>query len=635
MKKIKLLNYLFVLLTVAVFMIASCGGGDSDAEDDQDLDTETQEEQGDLVISLTDAPGDFVCYTVDVLSLTLTRANGAQVTALPLETRIDFSQYTEMTEFLTIATIPSGVYVDATMTLDFADADIWVEDEDGDQVQVETILDTDGNAIDTIEMTVQLDDQNSLVIAPGVPAHLLLDFNLETANQVDFDDTGIPTLIVDPFMVADVNRTDIKLHRIRGLLNEVAVEDSSFSVYLRPFYCALTGAHGLFGLHTVVTTDDTAFDINGEQYVGEDGLVAMDDLTALTAVVAVGDLKFDPLRFEAREVYAGSSVPGGEFDAVQGSVVSRQDDTIVVKGATLIREDGTIIFNDQVTVEVGEDTTVTRQFPDDPDDTFNKDDISVGQRVVFLGELDDTDIMSLSMDATEGHARMLITVVRGTVKAIDEENPTAQLILDAQSINHRRVEDFDFSGTGDITENDAQPDNYEIYTGTMSLGTLDTEIPVKVRGFVQPFGDAPPDFNAQTIIDVADVRAFMKVNWIPASSEAFSEISADGLTLDLDNSWFFHHVIRGWVITDLTDLEQTPMVVPQEDGTGLFVIRYNTIVQASLDFEEFIDDLQGYLEDGAVVMSLHCVGEFDDSTVILQADSIDVQLRQSIIGSSQ
>lgn len=69
MKKIKLLNYLFVLLTVAVFMIAGCGGGDSDAEDDQDLDTEeTQEEQGDLVISLTDAPGDFVCYTVDVLS---------------------------------------------------------------------------------------------------------------------------------------------------------------------------------------------------------------------------------------------------------------------------------------------------------------------------------------------------------------------------------------------------------------------------------------------------------------------------------------------------------------------------------------------------------------------------------------
>jgi hypothetical protein len=359
MKKINLLHYFLVLLTLAIFMISGCGGGDSGSEDAQNTE-DTQEELGDLVISLTDAPGDFVCYSVDVLSLTLTKANGAQVTTLPQETRIDFSQYTEMTEFLTVASIPSGVYLDATMTLDFTDANIWVDDENGDPVQVETILDAEGNPIDTIEMTVQLEDQNSLFIAPGVPAHLLLDFNLEAANQVDFDDAGIPTLIVDPFLVADVNRTNTKLHRIRGLLKEVSLDDSSFSVYLRPFYCALTGTHGLFGLHTVVTTDDTVFDINGEQLVGKEGLGAMDSLTSLTAVVAIGDLKFDPLRFEAREVYAGSSVPGGDLDAVEGSVVGRQDDAITVKGATLIRDDGTIIFNDHVTVEVGDDMIVRR-----------------------------------------------------------------------------------------------------------------------------------------------------------------------------------------------------------------------------------------------------------------------------------
>lgn len=82
------------------------------------------------------------------------------------------------------------------------------------------------------------------------------------------------------------------------------------------------------------------------------------------------------------------------------------------------------------------------------------------------------------------------------------------------------------------------------------MGTLDADVPVKVRGFVQPFGEAPPDFIAQTIIDVADVRAFMKAHWLPASNEAFSEISADGLTLNLNNSWFFHHVFRGLVIRE-------------------------------------------------------------------------------------
>ena len=68
-----------------------------------------------MVIGLTDQEGDFHSYTVDVLSLTLTKLNGAVVETLPLNTRIDFAQYTEMTEFLTAATIPSGVYVKAQM----------------------------------------------------------------------------------------------------------------------------------------------------------------------------------------------------------------------------------------------------------------------------------------------------------------------------------------------------------------------------------------------------------------------------------------------------------------------------------------------------------------------------------------
>jgi hypothetical protein len=53
-----------------------------------------------VVIALTDAEGDFASYTVDVLSLTLTTANGAVVETLPLSTRVDFARYTDLTEFL-------------------------------------------------------------------------------------------------------------------------------------------------------------------------------------------------------------------------------------------------------------------------------------------------------------------------------------------------------------------------------------------------------------------------------------------------------------------------------------------------------------------------------------------------------
>ena len=171
MKKAKWLRSFLAMGLIIAVMLTGCGGGSSDATPTAG----TQSGDGEVVVSLTDAPGDFACYTVDVLSLTLTKANGAQISALPLQARIDFSQYTDMTEFLTAATVPSGVYVAATMTLDYSNADIWVEDENGDPAQVATILDTDGNPVSTLTVTVRLEDRNRLVIAPGVPAHLMLD----------------------------------------------------------------------------------------------------------------------------------------------------------------------------------------------------------------------------------------------------------------------------------------------------------------------------------------------------------------------------------------------------------------------------------------------------------------------------
>jgi Domain of unknown function (DUF4382) len=618
MKKAKLLYGGLAMVVMAWFVITGCGGGGATGTAD------TTQQDGQLAVSLTDAPGDFANYTVDVLSLTLTKANGAEVSTLPTQTRIDFSQYTDMAEFLTVASVPSGTYVAASMTLDYSNADIWVENPSGEQVKVGTILDSDGNPVTSMAMTVRLDDRSRLVIAPGVPAHLQVDFNLEATNQVSFDEDGTPTLTVDPFLVADVNRTDSKLHRLRGLLDSVSVDESSFSVYLRPFFCPLASVQNSFGARTVLTTAATLFDINGDQYVGQDGLTALAALTPLSAVVAIGDLKFNPLRFEARQVYAGSSVPGGTLDVVEGNVVSRRDDTLTVRGATLIRTDGTVLFHDLVTVQVGPDTAVSRQFSTD---TLDKDDISVGQRVAFAGQLSDTDPMALTLDATAGYARLKITTVRGTVVGVDAGNATAQLTVDAQSISLRPVENYDFTGTGIDAAHDADPGNYEINTGTLDLGTLAGDAPVKVRGFVQPFGQAPADFNAQSIIGVADVRAFMKVQWMPPSDGVFSGISTDGLVLNLDPVGAFHYLVRGWVVTDLTDAVQAPAVVPRADGTGLFVIRYHGAVQVVLTFDDFIDALQGYLDDGAAVHNLGAVGAYDDATAALTADMVDIQLK--------
>ena len=617
LNQIRSLKFLAVIM-VTVFSLLACAG------DGNDTGTDDSDQSGDVTISLTDAVGDFATYSVDVVSLTLTKANGTEISSLPLSTRIDFTQYTDMTEFLTVATVPSGVYVAATLTLDYTNADIWVEDEVGVLVQIQEIVDEDDNPLILVEMTVQLEDRNQLVIAPGIPMHLQLDFDLQATNKVEFEEPDDPKLIVDPYLVADVNRVSSKIHRLRGLLDEVIPEEQSFTVFIRPFYTALTGKHHRFGRMTVVTDEETLYDLNGGTYQGEEGLKAMQDLDPLTAIVVLGDLKFNPSRFDAKQVFAGSSVPWGDQDVISGTVIARQDNELTVKGCTLVQDDGSIIFHDTVTVTVGDETRVTRQLSNQ---SFTIQDISVGQRVTIFGTLTQDQPLNLALDATQGRVHMKLTTVRGTVIEVDEDNPVAQINLDLQSINRHRVTIFDFSGTGIDPTYNADPSDYEVNTGALDLNKLELGDPIKVRGFVQPFGAAPPDFNAQTIISVADVRAFMKVKWQPASMEAFTSILPDSLTLNLDGVGWPHHVYRSWVATDLTELDQPTTIQPLEDGSGLFIIHYGSVFELFLNFEDFSADLQNIIEEGWAVHKVWARGAFDDASATLTANMVDVHLK--------
>jgi hypothetical protein len=600
---------------LVLFGLYGCSGGGDDSSI-----TSQESEFGDVAVSLTDAPGDFATYTVDVLSLTLTKANGTKVSTLPLETRLDFTQYTDMTEFLTAATVPAGVYVAATLTLDYGNADIWVEDDAGGTVQVafENIVDENGDPVTTLEMTVQLEGRNRLPIGPGIPAHLLLDFDLNATHQVNLDDPQSPMVTVEPLLVADVNRTGLKIHRVRGALNEVDVDQSTFSLFLRPFYCPLSGSHQHFGTRTVTTTSETVFEIDGAQYVGEDGLDTMAALDPLTAVVAMGDLKFDPLRFEAKQVYTGSSVPGGTKDVVRGNVISRLGDVLTVKGATLIRGENSVVFNDEVTVNIGEETIVTRQLSADPIGTYGKDDISVGQRVVIFGILvQEGENLVLDADTSDSHVRMVLTTVRGT--ALSRDDAAESLTLGLETIDRRSVELFDFTGTN------TDPENYQIYTGQLDVSQVEINAPMKVRGFVESFGAAPPDFNAQSVVLATDLRALLNIHWNPATDAAFESVSKDELILNLEGATHSHHVFRGWARTDLSNLETPISLVSGDDGRGTFVIRYGDgSSQIFTEFEGFAQALNDDLEGNIKVKKLHASGDFDSTGAVLTADFIDV-----------
>src|SRR5262245_56268421 len=168
-----------------------------------------------VLIALTDADGDFLSYTVDVVSLKLKRPNGTVVETLPATTRIDFAQYVDLTELLTAGTVPNAVYSAATLRLDYTNANITVE-KAGMPVAAQAV-DASGAALGIVDVSVTLDNRHYLVVGPGRPSLLTLDFNLAASNVVDL----VPTpakVTVTPALVASLDFVEQKDLRVRGPL---------------------------------------------------------------------------------------------------------------------------------------------------------------------------------------------------------------------------------------------------------------------------------------------------------------------------------------------------------------------------------------------------------------------------------
>ena len=162
-------------LLIAALLLVACGGGAGTTESVTQPtvtcdpnDPSTHSECGTVIVGLTDLDGDFLNYTVDVKQLTLETAGGRTVATLPRSTRINFTDYVDLTELLTVATVPPDTYVSGTITLDYADAEVFVE-ADGNAKQA-VVTDLDGNALGQTELKIVLPDQDQLVVRRGLPA---------------------------------------------------------------------------------------------------------------------------------------------------------------------------------------------------------------------------------------------------------------------------------------------------------------------------------------------------------------------------------------------------------------------------------------------------------------------------------
>lgn len=591
-----------LLVTTFVLGLAACGGGSGGGSGSMAPSGCTSSSCGDVYLGLTDADGDFLTYTVDVLSLSLKKANGASVETVPAAPRVDFAQLVDLTEFLSAATIPNGDYVEGSIRLDYTNADIEVDV--GGTATPARVVDDAGNPVGVVDLAIKLDNRNHLVVAPGRARFLELDFDLAASNTIgDLTQSPVPVTL-RPFVVTSVEPVAGKEIRVRGPLVSVDTAAGSYVADIRPFH----RPSGNFGRVTVHTNDQTMWEIDGVPQTGAAGLTALAAEPAGTPTAAFGRFTTADQTFMAARVNVGSSVESAQFDAIAGSVTGRSGDTLTIRGVTLDRRDGSVKFlRGDATVELGANTKVTAE---GGASLLTIDAVSVGQRIRAFGDASVEDSSGdVTIDATAGRVRLRVTNLIGFVKSADPGN----LTLDVQAFDGHRASIFDFTGTGSSAATDADAANYEITTGNLNLNLLMPGSPARVFGFVTPFGMAPPDFNGRTVVDYQQVPSFLGVGWQPGGTSApFSSMSTTGLTIDATNPALGvrHHIVLAFQSIDITTLATPVTLMPDVAKPGTFAIGKPREVEVFSEFGDFVTALTTELA-GANAVGLAASGHFD------------------------
>jgi hypothetical protein len=569
-----------------------------------------------LLVGLTDAEGDIISYSVDVEALSLERADGDVVEILPATTRIDFAQLTDLTELVSAVFLPPGNYVGGTIRIDYSAAEIFVE-AGGDIVTAEPVDDA-GGALGSVNLRIDLPEDDQLVMTRGRAAFLSIDFDLAASHDVDTT-VSPPRIMTEPFITAELEPADDKELRVRGALVEVDLADQSYDIRVRPWH-RRSGDHGPVTVHT---TDTTNFEFGDQVLVGAAGLAELATLGEGALTAAFGTLNLSDRSFTAELVLARDGVEGDRLDAVHGNIVARSEDLLTVRGAFGVHRGDRARFHRTVFVQLGPETSVFKV--SDRDGDYDKDDLSIGQRIVAFGQFDEATLapdIAPILDATNARVRMHPTHVSGEVVDII----TGQVTLNLRGIDRLGIDHFDFSGTGISEDLDANPESYEVATSSLMLDSLTVGRPARIAGFPTRFGTAPPNFTANSLVSHDHMRAVLGLGWVaPGTNAPFLSMGADGLVPDLSNEDIGgrHHMKIGREIIDLFDLSAAPTISPTE-FRGLYSLHEPGHVELFRDFSEFVEELSLRISNSDTVRSIAAYGTWDE-------DASDLDARKAVV----
>ena len=596
--------------------LAGCGGGGSSSANAvaPAAPSTPPAQTGEVAVAVTDAEGDFLVYEVEVVRIELTRQDGGAVQVIPASSRIDFADLTELSELLTVATVPAATYASIDFVVDFDDAVVMVQDDAG-EIREATLQDADGDPLGEQAVSLRLDEAQPLRVGPGTIARVSLDFDLDASNEILSFDPAV--VAVSPFVLASAEFDETRDLRIQGVLQAVDADDV-VSLEVRPW----RRRPAMVGEASFVTDDETIWEIDDAALVGAAGLEALRDVAVGTALAVRGEV-IDG-RLTADTVLAGTAVPGVGGDVLAGTVLGREGDTLTLGGVRVHAAAGPDRFLRRATLVVDASTMVIERANGGAEAQTDAV-LSVASQVIApaLELAPATESEPVAFDGTGATVALRRSALTAEVASADP------LVVDLVTLSGRRPGAYDFAGTGSEMATDADPAAYEIDLGVLSADDLEPGELIRVRGLVADFGAAPADFAAESLIDVAsDSRAArLRANWasVGGTTTALSAISDGGFELDLSDASASLRV-RG-VLRNVLPEDGTVRIEPAADGPMLFTLQAGDAGEILIheSFDSFAAGLLDGLDEGASIAGLTVEGRYDRGLGVLEAQRVRVR----------
>jgi hypothetical protein len=276
-------------------------------------------------------------------------------------------------------------------------------------------------------------------------------------------------------------------------------------------------------------------------------------------------------------------------------------------------------------VTVGSGTTVTE---DGQPGTFTADDISVGQNVRISGTSGTGTSGITTLDATAGTAFLLPTGGVGLVTGTANGSVT----VDLQQLGNVNASALDFAGTGTASQQDATAASYQVSVpSSISTASAGNGVAVAFTGFVTPFGSAPPDFAALTLINYGETQTLFDARWAsPGTTAPFATLTDSELALSQAKLQASSQssVRIGWVTVGASTLSGGLQLVPDTTGTAPQSFAIVHVQTQTIDsfgtFDDFTAALTTDLNGTTGVLQVMAQGSYSSGT--LSADHVIVAL---------